>query len=159
MKAFAPYLSTGLMRKIDSALACAGDWNRQHSNPDEKPEMAWLEAGLFSGDDEKALPRAFHIERTEPERDNSFRVYVMLTWGPSQRPLIWQVAAVVVRENGQFVIDDVIYLKDETRDVESRLSKYLSAGCDGSRWVGYKEIGLHTSCKVGFLTAQKRSSQ
>jgi hypothetical protein len=138
MKIFSPYLSKALLHRIDVAVACAADYDRQYPNPNLKPPFAWLEAGLFSGDDEQAEPRAFQIERTQSEGDGSFRVYVRLTWGtPPEKPLIWQVAAVVVQEEGHFAVDDVIYLKDENRPVESRLSEYLSKGCDGPRWVGY----------------------
>jgi hypothetical protein len=137
MKIFAPYLSKALLHRIDLAIACSADEARQHPDPNLKPEIAWLESGLFSGDDERTSPRTYEIERTQQERDGSFRVYVRLTWGPSASPWIWHVAAIVVRENGHFVVDDVTYLKDKDRDDESSLSEYLSAGCDGSRWVGY----------------------
>ncbi|HEV3316152.1 MAG TPA: hypothetical protein VG488_04240 [Candidatus Angelobacter sp.] len=139
MKIFAPYLSKRLLHRIDSAISCDADWNRQNPNPNLKPEIGWLELGLFSGEDERATPRTFQIERTQSEKDGSFRVYVRLTWGglPPDRLWIWRVTAIVVRENGHFVVDDVIYLKDEERDVESRLSEGLSAGCDGPRWVGH----------------------
>jgi hypothetical protein len=139
MKIFAPYLSKALLHRVDLATACSADWDGQYPDPNLKPPFAWLEAGLFSGDDEQASPRAFHIERTQQEREGSSRVYVRLTWGAPTSPWIWHVAAIVVRENGHSVVDDVIYLKDENRDVESRLSEYLSAGCDGSRWVGYAD--------------------
>jgi hypothetical protein len=50
------------------------------------------------------------------------------------------VVAVVVQENGHFVVDDVVFLKDENvDDVESRLSGTLASGCNGPRWVGYRE--------------------
>jgi hypothetical protein len=53
-------------------------------------------------------------------------------------PLVWHVAAVVIRENGQFVVDDVIFLKDYSRlRNEFRLSQLLRAGCKGARWIGY----------------------
>jgi hypothetical protein len=136
MKILAPYLSKALLHRIDLAIACSADEARQHPDPHLKPEIAWLEAGLFSGDDEQASPRAFHIERTQEERDGSFRVYVRLAWGSPSKPWIWRVATIVTRENDRFVVDDVIYLKDKDRDVDSRLSEYLSAGCDGGRWVG-----------------------
>lgn len=137
MKVIAPYLSKGLIRRIDLAIGCEDDYYRQHQTPDEKPEFAWLELGLFTGGDEKALPRAFRIERTQPEKDGFFYVYLRLTYGMPESPLTWHVAAIVVREDGRFVIDDVIYLKDKTRDIESRLSQTLTSGCDGSRWIGY----------------------
>ncbi|MGH9747719.1 MAG: hypothetical protein ACRD59_16615 [Candidatus Acidiferrales bacterium] len=139
IKIFSPYLSKVLLHKIDLAVACSTDWGRQHPDPNEKPGFAWLESGLFSGDDERTSPRAFHIDEARQERNGSFRVYVRLTWGSAASPWIWHVAAIVVQENGHFVVDDVIYLKDKDRDDESSLSEYLSSGCDGARWVGYSE--------------------
>src|SRR5262249_38943430 len=56
MKIFAPYLSKTLLHRIDLAIACELDEARQHPEPNLKPEIAWLEAGLFSGDDEQASP-------------------------------------------------------------------------------------------------------
>jgi hypothetical protein len=119
MKIFAPYLSKALLHRIDLAIACSEDWDRQQPDLNLKPEIAWLESGLFSGDHERTSPRTYEIERTQQERDGSFRVYVRLTWGPSASPWIWHVAAIVVRENGHFVIDDVIYLKDKDRTLSS----------------------------------------
>jgi len=138
MKTFAPYLSKSLLHRINLALACEDDYYRRHQRPNEKPPIEWLEFGLFTGGNERVSPRAFHIERTQSEKDGSFRVYLRLTWG--LRPLIWHVAAIVVREDGHFVVDDVIFLKDdETLDTEFLLSEYLTGGCDGPRWVGYGE--------------------
>jgi len=67
-------------------------------------------------------------------------VYVKLTHAePSESPWFWHVAAIVIREDGHFVVDDVIYLKDRPQDVDMRLSEYLSQGCDGPRWVGFSD--------------------
>jgi hypothetical protein len=102
-----------------------------------KPGVDVVEDGLFSGGDEKAEPRTFRVERVESRKDGSSRVYVRLTWGnPPDKPLIWYVSAVVVRENGRLAVDDVLYLKTKTGDVESSLAKTLSSGCDGGHWVG-----------------------
>ena len=140
MKIFAPYLSKGLLHRMDLAIACVNDWHRQNPEPHMKPELGWLELGPFTGGNERALPQTFLIERTQSEKDGSFRVYVKLTRStPHENPLTWRVAAVVVRENGQFVLDEIIYLKDEELGVEDRLSKELSAGCDGPRWVGFSD--------------------
>jgi hypothetical protein len=137
MKVFAPYLSKALLHRFDLNDACFADWRRQNPDPNLKPPIGLLENGIFSGGNEEAEPRAYHIERMESEKDGSLNVYVRLTGGtPREKPLVWRVAAVVVRENGHFVIDDVIYLKDDNRAADSRLSAYLSAGCDGPRWVG-----------------------
>jgi hypothetical protein len=138
MKTFAPYLSKSLLRRIDVALACEDDYYRRRQNTNEKPEIDWLEFGLFTGGNEKVSPRAFHVERTQSDKDGSLRVYVRLTWGTLSKPWIWRVAAIVVQENNHFVVDDVVFLKDEnTLEDELRLSEIMTAGCNGSRWIGY----------------------
>jgi hypothetical protein len=138
-KIFAPYLSKTLMHRIDLNIACGEDWHRQYPDPDLKPPV--LEMGLFSGNDEKTAPRSFHIERMESETDGSFRIYVRLANGTPHTSSwwVWKVAAILVRENGRFVVDDVIYLKEEKDELgaDYRLSEALSDGCDGPRWVGY----------------------
>jgi hypothetical protein len=136
MKTFAQYLSKSLLHRIDLATACGKDWYRQNPDPNLKPEFDWLEFGLFAGGNEKASPRTFHVERTRSEKDGSYRVYVKLTWGLAPKPWIWRVAAVVVKESGHPVIDDVIFLKDGALDPEFRLSEVLTEGCDDRRWVG-----------------------
>jgi hypothetical protein len=141
MKSFAPFLSKSLLHRIDLAQACSRDWMRQNQGRVLKAPFGWGEAGLFSGGDEKASPGSFRIERTEAEKDGSFRVDVELMYRPSDGPGVWRVAAIVVREGGHFVVDDVIYLKDVNSSpqapAEWRLSELLSQGCDGPHWVGY----------------------
>lgn len=137
MKAFAPYLSKALRHRFDLNNACFVDWRKQNPDPSLKPPVGLIENGIFSGANEEAEPQAFHIERTESEKDGSSRVYVRLTVGdPPNKPLVWYVAAVVVSEDGRPAVDDVLYLTGKNGEVESRLSKDLSAGCDGARWVG-----------------------
>lgn len=139
-KVFAPYLSKELLRRIHFALECGEDWERQHPDPNLKPEIGWLELGLFSGGDDELELRTFHIEKTQPVENGSFRVYVGLIWGyPPERPWTSRVSAKIVRENAHLLIDDVTYLKDDTRDTEWQLSDGLSSGCDGSRWVGFHD--------------------
>lgn len=140
MKALAPYLSKSLLNRIDLARGCENDYYHRYEKPNEKPQIEWLEFGLFTGGNEKVSPREYHIERTQSQEDGSFRVYLRLTWGSQPKPWIWRVVAIVVREKDHFVVDNVIFLKDErTLEDESRLSETLAAGCDGSRWVGYSK--------------------
>jgi hypothetical protein len=136
---FAPYLSKVLQHKIEISIACSNDWDRQNPDPNLKPEIGWLELGIFSGGEERALPTAFKIEKTQLEKDGSFHVYVKLTWHKPPAPIwTWPVAVVVVRENGHFVVDDIIYLKDgEYQTAEVRFSEILTFGCNGPRWVGF----------------------
>jgi hypothetical protein len=137
MKVLSPYLSSSLIHWINQARACRDDWFRLHPKNDEKAPSTWTEFGLLSGPDDRGHPYAFQIDKTESEDDGSFRAYVRLTEGPRERPWHWEVAAIVIRENGRFVIDGVIFLKDKDVDTESRLSEILKRGCDGSHWVGY----------------------
>jgi len=151
MKILAPFLSKTLLHRIDLARACEHDFYRQHRDPNLKPPIAWLEVGLFSGSDELSGPKAFAIERTESETNGLARVYVELRlWETSDenpdtryaspnRPFIWHVADNMVLENGRFVVDDVIYLKHEDYDIESRLSELLAKGCEGTHWIGYRD--------------------
>ncbi len=137
IKVFGRYLSKTLLHRIDLAMACDDDWVRQHPDPNAKPPG--LEGGLFTGDDLRAEPQSFHIETVQAEKDGSVRVYVKLSHAePNERPWYWRVAAIVMREDGHFVVDDVIYLRDRPQDADVRLSEYLSQGCDGSHWVGYR---------------------
>ena len=143
MKIFAPYLSKSLLHRIDLAIACGADEARQHSDPNLKPEIPWLEFGLFTGQMEKVSPRVFHILTTKSGKNGSFRVYVELIrfFGLPENPdaLVWRTAAIVIRENGQFVVDDVIFLKDYSSDNnEFRLADFLKEGCNSPRWVGYR---------------------
>ena len=138
IKVFAPYLSNALLHRIDINVACQDDWDRQH--PDRNSKPPFLEFGLFSGDDLRAEPGSFHIERVQSDKDGSFLVYVRLTRGvPPEDTDVWHVEAIVIREDGHFVVDDVIYVRDRPQGVDVRLSEYLSQGCDGPRWVGCGE--------------------
>jgi hypothetical protein len=133
-KIFAPYMSKGLLRRIDLYDACMDDWFRKYPDPNLKPPI-W-EGGIFSGGDEETEPKTSEIERTEQEKDGSVRVYVKL--GRPQEKWTWQVADVLVRENGHYVVDDVIFLKENERDHDYRLSQILSVNCDGRRYRGLR---------------------
>jgi hypothetical protein len=134
---FAPFLSTGLLRKITLARSCQNNWVQQNQGKVVKEPFAWGETGLFSGGEELSEPSSFRIERTESNRDGSFRVYVQLTESVSnEKPWSWNVATQVKLEEKGPVIDDVVYLKGGEVRTEYRLSELLTEGCDGSHWVG-----------------------
>jgi hypothetical protein len=138
MKSLSPYLSDSLLNRIAQARACGDDWFRLHPQNDIKAPLAWLEFGLFSGADDRSGPHTFHIQKAKSQEDNSIRVNVRLTEGiPPEKPWTWEVAVIVIRENGRFVINDVVFLKDKDVDTESRLSEILKRGCNGPHWVGY----------------------
>ncbi|MEP7007268.1 MAG: hypothetical protein ABI810_14885 [Sphingomonas bacterium] len=129
---FGPYLSKKLRHEFDLTRTCFDDWRRKHPNPDLKPPVSLADYAVFSGGNKDADPQTFHIEKAESDKDGSYRVYVKFTWEGASNRLTWYVAAVVVRENGRPVVDDVLYLKGN-RDIELRLSELLKLGCQGSR--------------------------
>jgi hypothetical protein len=138
MKSLSPYLSDSLLNRITQARACNDDYFRLHPKNDVKAPLEWLEFGLFSGADDRSGPHTFQIKKAKSQEDSSIRVNVRLTEGiPPEKPWTWEVAAIVIRENGRFVINDVVFLRDENVNTDSRLSEVLTRGCDGSRWVGY----------------------
>jgi hypothetical protein len=137
-KVFGSYLSRGLRHRFDDSTACYADWVRQNPGTTDKPPFGKLEMGVYSGGVERSGPQTFQIEKTEAREGGSSRVYVKLTYAEPTFKLVWRVAAVVVRENGRPVLDDVIYLQDENNPEEYRLSGVLSDGCNGPRWTGHQ---------------------
>lgn len=133
-KVFGPYLSKGLLHRFDDNAACFKDWVRRNPGTTDKPPFGQLEYGVYSGSSERSSPQTFHVEKVEPGKDGSSRVYVKLTYAEPSFKLLWHVAAVVMREDGRPVVDDVIYLKDDDMPEEGRLSELLAEGCKGPRW-------------------------
>jgi hypothetical protein len=74
---FSPYFSKALLQRIDLAKTCSADWDRQNPYPPLKAAMA-SGYNLFSGD-RGGDPAAFDVEKTESEKNGSFRVTVSLT--------------------------------------------------------------------------------
>lgn len=137
MKLISPYLSSSLLARITQTRACGNDWFRLNPEGNVKPPFAWGEFGLFSGANDRSAPNKFQIDKIDSQDDGSFRVHVSLTEDyPPEKRWAWHVADVVRREHGRYVIDDVIFLRDEDIDTESRLSEILTKGCNGSHWVG-----------------------
>ena len=143
-----PLLSRKLVGQLDAAQACEADYRRLHAADDGKPEFGWLESGLFSGEHEMALPAEVTVERTERFAAGSFRVLVQFTYRESfdtssrtphrTSALRWRGAALVVSENGRFVVDDVEVFEKGSATAHSRLSRAF-VGCDGPRWVGHRQ--------------------
>jgi len=151
--AFRPLLSKDLAGRFDTAWACESDYYRTHKDPSLKPEIEWLEFGVFSGGNEEASPATAAVERVEREGDGSFRAYVRLTYKDTyatysdhhidpRNSFNWRVAVIVIPERSRFLVNDVLFFKDEpkdTKEVDFTLSHLLTMGCDGARWVGYKD--------------------
>ena len=145
--AIRPFLSKRLIQEFKVAQECEDDYVRKHADDDGKPEFDWMERGLFSGSNEKASPFAAVVERTEPKKDGYIQVYVKLTYKdtyktygrPIKHPSVfhWHVAAIVIREAGRFVVDDVVQYNEGSTEIKYSISSAF-IGCDGSHWVGEK---------------------
>jgi len=145
-EAISPFLSHRLIARFNAAEACEKDYFRQYPDPNLKPEFAWLEMGLFSGGNEEAIPSDAIVQRTTIQRDGSYRVHVQLTYRESfetyGRPpdpantFKWTIVALVIRDGGRFAVDDILYFNEDTKRIESRLSQFLSLGCENEKWVG-----------------------
>ena len=140
-KDFLPYLSEGLRHKLDLSNACLAESEQQSPYLKLTPKMN-SDQMLFTGIGNS--PISFQIKKTSPQKNGSLRVYVELTFKqPKYPPWSQRVAVVMIQENGQFLVDDVIYINDsdwvdhpEDKPADRRLSGYLSAGCNGTSWIG-----------------------
>lgn len=136
LKVFAPYLSSSLLQGLDLYRGCTSDWNRKNAGTLKSP-VGFFEHGIFSGSDEQAKPQTFHVEKTQREDSGHLRIYVRLTsLSPPAPRLVWRVAVLVSQERGRFVVDDIVYLKDENRSTDERLTEYFSIRCQGATYVG-----------------------
>jgi hypothetical protein len=148
MTAIRPFLSKRLVEQLQTSRACQEDYSRQRRTTGTDVDPAWLKWGIFSGDGKRALPTYWTVDRKEPQENGSFVVFVWLEYdhtilGHKPRPtsgyppdLEWRVAAKVIAEDGQFVVDDVRMFDGLSTDGPFRLLSDLFAGCDGSHWTG-----------------------
>jgi hypothetical protein len=111
-----------------------------------KAPFAWSEFGLFSGGNERISPANFHIENIHKTNDGSFRAIVSMSYRPVDGSGSWHVIDRVIREDGRFVLDEVIFPKEGAED-EFTLSETLSEGCDRARlrarplpWLGRSKV-------------------
>lgn len=140
-----PLLSKRLIKVFEIRNACDEDWERQHPNANVPPYIlkppGFYEDGLFSGQDERGYIDGAAVGTTKAQADGSYLVYVNV-WSyydlgePSLRTTKiyrWTVAARVILENGDFVVDDILVKGVFARDKTVYMSKMLSTGCNGSR--------------------------
>lgn len=147
LAAIQPYLSKRLAEQLQTAQACQDDYSRQHSTPSGISKPEWFKSGLFSGEASHASPVDAVVSRKEKQNDGSFLVYVVLEpvgalvgHGRSgfHGGYGWQVAARVLSENRQFVVDDVRIFDQSPTEGPSHLLSDSFTGCEGSHWTGRK---------------------
>lgn len=119
LEAIAPYLSRRLKRQIDAALQHRDAFMKE--NPDEKPPFVDGDhfSSLFEG------PRVFEVVRTTRAADGRWHVRVRFRRDAVTPP--WEDVVVVTREDGRYVVDDVVYSGAGAFNPAGRLSETLSA--------------------------------
>ena len=140
-----PLLSKRLVKAFETRNACDADWERQHPNGNVPPSIlkppGFYEDGLFSGGNERGEINGAVVGSTRVQADGSYlvdvKVWSYLDGGvPSLRTgkiYRWRVAARVISEDGQFVVDDILGLKGVfDYDKAVYMSKMLTIGCKGS---------------------------
>lgn len=143
-----PLMSARLRRHLDGLQACEDDYFRRHKAVLEaeqlKPEIGWLEYGLFSGGEEMALPAEAVIARVEPAGQAAFRVHVTFTYKETATTALrppdpantfhWSGIVVVASEGGRYVFDDFIPLDRDSGKPLPALTRDFQE-CKGGRWV------------------------
>ena len=116
-KALAPYLSKRLLGLVDAARAYQEQEAKAH--PDDKPPFVdgCLFASLFEG------PKAFEVGRAVADGPR-FKVPVHFTY---EKDVAWDDAVIVAREDGRYVIDDVLLSGIGQFNPPGRLSTNLAS--------------------------------
>lgn len=116
-KELAPYLSRRLLKLMDGARAYQDQEAKAH--PDDKPPFVdgCLFASLFEG------PKAFKVGTAVAEGRGS-KVKVHFT---ADEGVAWDDEVIVVKEDGRYVIDDVVLAGIGQFNPPGRLSTNLAA--------------------------------
>jgi len=134
---FDPYLSKSLLHRLDMYRACTADWQHKNHDPNVKPPVGLFDNDVFTGGGDQSAPSMFQVLGSQPEKDGMVAVLVKLgTETPPDKPFVWTVKVLVIREDGHYRASDIVYLNEQWSARNTRLSEYLSRGCSGSHWNG-----------------------
>jgi hypothetical protein len=133
-KIFDIYLSKQLLLRIDEYRACTTDWFHKNNTPNLKPAVGLFENSIFSGGNEQATPTSFKIISSSAVSDGSVEVLVQLSSNAYPgKPWEWPVKVVLVKDGDIYRVNDVIYVNSQWGGKNTRLTEYLSRGCDRPR--------------------------
>ena len=153
-RALWPLRSSRLAHRLDALQTCEDDYYRRNKKKLEseqlKPSIGWIESGLFSGENEQALPAEVTITRIEPAGTGRFRVYLQFTYRDTLetygRPpddsntFRWTGIVLVVSEGDRYAVDDYIPINHNSGKSLAALSEGFPE-CRENRWVGLKGQG------------------
>lgn len=140
-----PYMTPRLAGILETARACEADYMKKHAGSDEKPEFWWLESGLFSGDNEMALPAKFEILSSEAIGKDRHRVTLRFTYeetvettGRTPDPASsfqWRSAVIVECKKEKCLVDDFVPFDIDTAKPLTPLSESFTS-CKNGKWIG-----------------------
>jgi hypothetical protein len=138
-RALWPLMTKRLVAILETGAACEEDYYRQHRNDDGKPEFAWLETGLFSGSNERAMPVQVTVVGRKSIAPQQFKLVLRFkyrdTFDTYGRPpddsntFTWRGTVLVDCSADSCAVDDFIPSEGLP------LSKSF-VGCKGQQWVG-----------------------
>jgi hypothetical protein len=132
-RALDPLLSKRLRQRLSDAVACQADWVRQQpKGSTDKPPF--VDCCPFSGAAD-GMPTSFALGPTEVLPDGRHRVVVNFVRKETHDVITWRDAAIVMKEDDRFVLEDVIYDVDPASGQHGRLSENFD-DCRDRRWIG-----------------------
>ncbi len=128
-----PLLSKRLRRQLDDAVACQADWVRQQpKGTTDKPPF--VDCCLFASDLD-GMPTSFKLGPTKVLRDGGYQITVDFVRKERADLIKGRNAVVVIKEDGRFAVDDLVYEPDTASTDTGRLSNSFQE-CRGRRWIG-----------------------
>lgn len=139
LRSLKPYISERMLHKLSDVKACEINYYQQHRRGSEKPPFVWLESGLFSGDNELALPSSVSVQKSELIAERVFAVQVLLDYvnddGKEKSRYSWKVSVNVIYQRGKYVVDDVVFYDENSTDKRGDFYDLFSS-CNGRQWNG-----------------------
>lgn len=127
-----PLLTKRLIRDLDNGRDCGKDWGRQQpAGSTDKPPF--VDCCLFSASNDW-FPSSFEILSSEALPDGRRIVSIQYRYESQQEHGAWQVAVIVAREDGRYLIDDFVGDLDEPFSEPFFLSSGF-AECQDGRWI------------------------
>jgi hypothetical protein len=127
-----PLLTERLIRALDNGRDCGRDWSRQQpAGSTDKPPF--VDCCLFTASNDW-FPSSFEILSSEALPDGRRIVSIQYRYESPQEHGAWQVAVIVAREHGRYLIDDFVGDLDEPFSEPFFLSSGF-AECQDGRWM------------------------
>ncbi len=128
-QALQPLLSRRLRYLLDDLEGCEADYDRRFGERDRaetlKPEIPWLEEGLFTGSDEAATTTIYQLGTSRLIGKDRVDAEVLFTIpqencrDESPCDLHYRGVVTLIRENSHWVVDDYIAMDGDLRRLSS----------------------------------------